>query len=88
MAHDSLLAAVLQDHGLVLILPLGFLDIFETVRVGNGEVLAQDLYVVDGLFQVVMDVLLHGQNSFRLVGKLQLLRQLIHPEVLIIVREG
>ena len=88
MAHDSLLAVVLQDHGLVLILPLGFLDIFETVRVGNGEVLAQDLYVVDGLFQVVMDVLLHGQNSFRLVGKLQLLRQLIHPEVLIIVREG
>ena len=88
MAHDSLLAAVLQDHGLVLILPFGFLNVFETVRVSNGEVLAQDLYVIDGLFQVVVNVLFHGQNSFRLIGELQLLRQLIHPEVLIIIREG
>ena len=70
MAHYSLLAAVLQNHGLVLILPFGFLNIFETVRVGNGEVLAQNLNVIDGLFQVVVDVLLHGQNGFCLVGKL------------------
>jgi hypothetical protein len=79
MAHDSLLAAVLQDHGLVLILPFGFFNILKTVRVSNGEVLAEDLDVIDGLFQIVVDVLLHGQDSFRLVCKLQLLRQLIHP---------
>ena len=87
MAHDPLLASILQDHSLILVLPFSLLDVLKTVRVSNGEILAENLNVINGLFQIIMNVLFDGQNCLVLVCKFQLLRELIHPQVLIIIRE-
>jgi len=85
ISNNSLLASVHHDKHLGRVLPLGPLDKLQRVRVCDGEVLAQDLDIVDRLLQVVVDVLFDGQDSFLLVRVLELLRQLIHSQVLVFI---
>ena len=88
MAGDyALLALVLKNHGLGQVLPLGLLDILKRVRVSHGEVLAEHLNVVNGLFKVVVNVLLDCQDGLVLVRKLEFLGKFNHPEEMVIVRE-
>lgn len=87
VAINPPLPLVHEAHGLLSILPLGLLDVLQTVTVCHWEVLAQDLNVVDRFTRVVVDVLLYRQNCFVFVRVLQFLRQRGHHEVGVFVLE-
>ena len=81
-------ASIHQDEAFLRILPLGLLYEGQGVAVCDGEVLAEDLDVVDRLLQVVVNVLLDRDDCLVVVGVLQRLGQLLHAQVHVLILEG
>lgn len=85
---ESLLAMIKQDQALGIILPLSLFDKVEGVAVGDREVLAEDLDVFNGLVQVNVDMFLDLEDGLVSISVLQLLGQVLHAPVKILVAEG
>jgi hypothetical protein len=85
--HDSLLAFILEDHNFICILPFSFLDILKGMRISNREILAKNLNIINRFFEIVVDMLLHSENSLVLVSKFEFFRQLNHPQMLVLLSE-
>ena len=87
ISNDALLPAVHENDSTTGMLPLGPLNELESVTVRHGYVLAHDLDIVNRLVQVIVDVLLHREDRLRFIRHFQLLGQVNHLEVRVLIRE-
>ena len=70
------------------VLPLGLLYKGKCVTISDGKVLAEDLYVIHRLFQVVVNVLFDRDDCLIVVGVLQRFGQLLHSQMHVLILEG
>ena len=87
VAYNSLLAPIHHHKDFLSILPLRLLDKVESVAVSNREVFAQNFDVIDGLFQIIVYMLLYSQYCLLLVSIFEFFGQLIHAKMYILILE-